>query len=217
MNTALVLVTASGLAREVAAAAQLTGTHNVVGFVDDNPELTGSGFEGVPVLGGVEAAADWPDAEVLVCAGKGTSRRALVARLIATGVDATRFATFVHPGTAVGDSCSVGTGSIVLAGCVITAAASIGSHVVLMPNVTVTHDGVVEGYATLCAGVTLGGGVRVGEAAYLGMGSTVREKCTIGDEAILGMGAAAVRDVPSGQTWVGVPARPLSATGGDLA
>jgi sugar O-acyltransferase (sialic acid O-acetyltransferase NeuD family) len=217
MGSALVLVTASGLAREVAAAARLTGSHKVMGFVDDDPYLVGRSLEGVPVLGGLDAVADYPYAEVLVCAGKGTTRRALVARLISAGLDATRFARFVHPGSALDDSCSVGAGSILLAGCVVTAAVRIGSHVVLMPNVTVTHDDVIENYATLCAGVMLGGAVRIGEAAYLGMGASVRENRTVGAQTTLGMGAAAVCDIPSGQTWAGVPARPLPETCGDPA
>ena len=76
-----------------------------------------------------------------------------------------------------------------------------------MPSVTLTHDDEVRDFATLCATVTLGGGVVVGRGAYLGMSSSVRERVEIGEDSILGMGACLLEDLPSGQTWVGVPAR----------
>jgi acetyltransferase-like isoleucine patch superfamily enzyme len=64
-------------------------------------------------------------------------------------------------------------------------------------------------FATLTAGVSLAGSVQVGEAAYLGMNAAVRQGLTIGAGAVIGMGAAVLADVPAGETWVGVPARPL--------
>jgi acetyltransferase-like isoleucine patch superfamily enzyme len=39
------------------------------------------------------------------------------------------------------------------------------------------------------------------------MGATIKPHVTIGDGARIGQGAAVVRDVPAGETWVGVPAR----------
>ena len=66
-----------------------------------------------------------------------------------------------------------------------------------------------EDYATLAAGVSLGGGVRIGEAAYLGMNASVRQQQTVGREAVVGMGSVVVADVPDGEVWAGVPARPL--------
>lgn len=208
-NGGLILVAASGLALETAEAARAAGMA-VAGCVDDDDTRWGTSAGGwLTVLGGMDVVAAQPDSPVAVCAGKGTTRVAIVDRLRRLGVSDGRFATVVHPSVVVPPSCSVGPGSIVLAGCVLTASATLGSHVVLMPNVVVTHDDVVEDFATLCAGVVLGGYVRVGRAAYLGMNSSVRERVAVGAEVTLGMGAVLVGDLPAGQTWVGVPARPV--------
>ena len=72
-----------------------------------------------------------------------------------------------------------------------------------------THDDQVSDFATLCARVTLGGNVLVGEGAYLGMGAMVRERVEVGEGSTLGMGAVLLRDLPAGETWVGVPAQPF--------
>lgn len=202
MSDGVLLVGASGLAREVIG----TGVVDVVGILDDDAALHATLVGGVPVVGALDAASG-RDEQLLVCVGPSTGRRDVVRRLRALGVADARFATLVAPSARLGGTSTVGRGSILLDGVVVTADASIGEHVVMMPGCTVTHDGVVEDFATLAAGVALGGGVRIGEAAYLGMHASVRQRSTVGAEATIGMGAAVVDDVPAGETWVGVPAR----------
>lgn len=203
----LVLVAAGGLAREVLSAVRLTDSSREVYLVDDDPDLWEATVRDAPVIGGLEAVP--PDAELLVCAGSGVTRRKLVDRLALLGIGRDRYATMVHPGVVVPVGCSVGAGSILLAQVAITADVHIADHVVIMPHVTLTHDDVVADYATLAAGVSLGGGVRVGPGAYLGMHAAVRENLSVGAEATLGMGAVLLVDQPDGTTWTGVPAGPM--------
>ena len=210
VGNGLILVAASGLALETAEAARACGLH-IEGCVDDDPARWGSLVGGwLKVLGGLDFVAAQADCDIVVCAGRGVVREQLTERLRGLGVADEQYATVVHPSVSVPDSCAVGAGSVVLVGTVLTAAVSVGRHVVVMPHVTMTHDDVIEDFATLCAGVTLGGGVRVGRAAYLGMASSVREKVTVGAQSMLGMGAVLVRDLPAGDVWAGVPARPLA-------
>ncbi|WP_026373379.1 acetyltransferase [Agrococcus lahaulensis] len=203
MSGGLLLVGASGLAREVIA----TGVE-VAGILDDDASLHGTLVGGAPVVGAMDAVLAREE-RLLVCVGPSRRRRDVVARLRALGVAEERYATVVARSARIGDSSTVGAGSILLDGVVVTADARIGDHVVVMPNCTVTHDDVLEDFATLAAGVALGGGVTIGEASYVGMNATVRQGVRVGAEATVGMAAAVVRDVPEGQTWAGVPARAL--------
>ncbi len=204
------LLAATGLAREVLVMERDRGAHDTIRVLDDDPALWGTELDGVPVVGGLDLVGEYADHELLVCAGRGTSRRAIVERLADLGVGAGRYATVVHPRVHLPDGCRIGRGSIVLEGVVMTAAVDVGEHVVAMPHVTLTHDDVVEDFVTLCAGVNLGGRVRVRTGAYLGMGSCVREDVVVGEDAVLGMGAALTTGLPAGETWVGVPARRIS-------
>ncbi|AYG03191.1 acetyltransferase [Gryllotalpicola protaetiae] len=207
-NEEVLLVAASGLAREIIAAAP-RGIR-FIGVLDDDDSKVGSTLGGVPVLGGLEKIDRRGDAKVAVCAGKGASRRGLVNRLGEFGLTDADYATLIAPSVRVPADCSIGIGSVLLPGVVLTSNVFVGRHVVAMPNVTLTHDDEVDDFATLCAGVSLGGGVSIGEAAYLGMNSSVRENTRVGAGATLGMGAALLADLPERETWVGVPARPLS-------
>jgi sugar O-acyltransferase (sialic acid O-acetyltransferase NeuD family) len=209
VGNGLILVAASGLALETAEAARACGVR-LEGCVDDDASRWGSLAGGwLKVLGGLDVVAAQQDCSLVLCAGRGVVRDQLAERLRELGVGDDRYATVVHPSVFVPESCTIGAGSVVLAGSVLTATVAVGRHVVVMPQVTLTHDDVVDDFATLCAGVTLGGGVRVGHAAYLGMSSSVREKVTVGARSTLGMGAVLVSDLPPGEVWAGVPARPM--------
>lgn len=210
----LILVGASGLAREVAAALAGSADAKVVGMLDDDVARLGAQLSGIPVLGRIDAAADHEDAQFVVCTGSGSSREAIVARLSQQGIGPDRYATVIGDGVRVPPGCEVGAGSILLAGSVLTADVVIGRHVVLMPNVVCTHDNRIADYATLCAGVALGGEVAVGPRAYVGMNASVRQRVRIGPDATLGMGAVLLADLPAGSTWAGNPARPLATGGG---
>jgi sugar O-acyltransferase (sialic acid O-acetyltransferase NeuD family) len=202
----VLLLGASGLAREALAVLRAAG-RPVLGALDDRHADLPPTLDGVPVLGGIEDVGRYPDADLLACVGPSGGRALVVARVRRAG--ATMFASVVDPSVRNPGACPVGVGSILLAGVTITADAELGAHVVAMPSVTVTHDCHVEDLATLAAGVRLGGGVRVGRAAYLGMNASVRPGVRIGVGATVGMGAVVLTDVPDGETWAGVPARPL--------
>jgi sugar O-acyltransferase (sialic acid O-acetyltransferase NeuD family) len=209
----LLLVGSGGLARETAQAVHATDSYQLLGFTDDDPARWGNMVDGLPVIGGSDLIAGMPDTAVVLCPGSGSARARLAARLAADGVGARRFATIIHPAVDLPASCTVGHGSILLAGVTMTTSVTIGNHVVVMPNAVFTHDDTVDDFATICASVALAGGVRVGAGAYLGAGALVRENLTVGSWSTVGMGAVVLADVPEAEIWVGNPARFLRGTG----
>ncbi|MDH6238282.1 NeuD/PglB/VioB family sugar acetyltransferase [Cryobacterium sp. CG_9.6] len=208
----LLLVGAGGLAREVLSLLRTQSDPRTVLFVDDDPALWGTTLDGVMVTGGIDTVTEHALSQVLLCVGHGSGRARIASRLADLGVAVERYATVIHHSVEVPASCTVGAGSIVLAGAVLTTNVHLGNHVVVMPHVTLTHGTSVSSFATLCAGVSLGGDVRVGVGAYLGMNCSVRQGVQIGDGATVGMAAAVLTDVPDHDTWIGVPAAPMSLT-----
>ncbi|HET9168050.1 MAG TPA: acetyltransferase [Actinospica sp.] len=216
MGRDLLIVGAGGFARETAqllAACMpaLAKSLRLLGFLDDDPALTGWNVDGVPVLGPSTMVYDTPHAGVVLCVGSPRdplSRMRLAERL---DLPAQRYATVVHPTASVSVDSVIGPGSVLLAQSVLTAGVRVGAHVAVMPRVVLTHDDEIGDFATLASGVTLGGGVRVGRGAYLGAGAMVRENLAIGAGALVGMGSVVLRDVPPGEVWAGNPACRLRA------
>jgi sugar O-acyltransferase (sialic acid O-acetyltransferase NeuD family) len=211
----LVIVGSGGFGRETAQAVhainEIRPTWHLLGYIDDDVQRHGTAVDGVPVLGGRETLQCLPDAYVVVCTGRPdnyVSRPRIVADL---NLPMERFATIVHPAAAIARSSSVGPGTVVLAHVALTAAVSVGAHVAIMPQVSLTHDDVIDAFATLASGVRLGGGVRIERGAYIGAGALIRENRTVGAFSLVGMGAVVRHDVPTGEVWVGAPARRLRA------
>ncbi|WP_121866660.1 NeuD/PglB/VioB family sugar acetyltransferase [Glutamicibacter nicotianae] len=207
----VLLLAASGLARETIESIRQTGDHQVVGILDDNPALHGTVLDGVPVLGGLELAASRGE-QLLLCMGKSSARAAAAMRL---GLDEERYATHVHSSAFLARSTVLGAGSIVLAGCVATADVVLGRHAVLMPHALLTHDNQLGDFATLAAGAALAGRVRAGDRVYIGTNAAVRENLVLGDDAVLGMGSVLLQDLPAGETWAGSPAHKLYGPAGE--
>lgn len=209
----LLLLAASGLARETLESIWQTGDHQVAGILDDNPALHGTSINGVPVLGALELAAAREE-QLLLCVGKSAARAAVAARL---RLPESRYATHVHSSAFLGATTTVGAGSIILAGCMATTDVVIGRHAVLMPHVLLTHDDRLGDFATLAAGATLAGRVTLGERVYVGTNSTVRENLALGEDSVLGMGSVLLADLPAGETWAGNPAHKLYGPAGERA
>lgn len=55
-----------------------------------------------------------------------------------------------------------------------------------------------------------GAQISIGSNVWIGCHVVVLPGVKIGDGAVIGAGAVVTKDVPAGDTWVGVPARPIS-------
>ncbi|WP_412070419.1 acetyltransferase [Rubrivirga sp. IMCC43871] len=207
----LVIVGTGGFAREVLQVAldlnDVDPQWRIAGFLDDRPELRGAMVHDLPVLGGVDWLAGRDSVSAVVAIGATAVRRAVVHRI--RDVSDAPFATLVHPRAWVGRNVSIGEGSVLCAGTMVTTDIEIGRHVILNLGCTVGHDAVLHDFVTGAPSVNVSGNVDVGEGCDLGTGGVVIQGKRIGEWTVVGAGAVVVKDLPANVTAVGAPARPI--------
>jgi acetyltransferase-like isoleucine patch superfamily enzyme len=74
-------------------------------------------------------------------------------------------------------------------------------------GVNIGHGAHVGRHCVITAHSTVGGSAHLGDHVTLWQNAMVANRVRIGAGAIIGMGAVVLNDVPSGETWVGNPAR----------
>jgi UDP-2-acetamido-3-amino-2,3-dideoxy-glucuronate N-acetyltransferase len=88
-----------------------------------------------------------------------------------------------------------------LYGCTVGAETRIGPFVEIQSGVVVGERCKVQSHSFLCEGIT------IGDEAFIGHGVVFVNDKRLGAGALVGAGAVVTRDVSSGETVTGVPAR----------
>lgn len=206
----LIILGASGFGRETAWLTERINekapTWNVLGFLDDNKEIHGTSVNGYPVLGGIEEAARFLSVYYVCAIGTPAIRRTVIQHVNEIRPDA-KFATLIDPNAIVSPYASVGQGTIICGGSIVTVNVSIGDHVIINLGCTVGHDAVLNGYTTLCPSVNVSGNVRIGEATEIGTGTQIIQGKNICANCTIGAGAVVIKDITEKGTYVGVPAK----------
>lgn len=120
------------------------------------------------------------------------------------------FFSVVHPNAVVARTSKIGEGSFLAALSIIAPDASVGCHCIINHSAVIDHDCHVDDFVHLAPHVALGGGVKVGKGVLVGSGAIVLPGLQIGDYAVIGAGAVVTKNVTSGTTVAGNPARILN-------
>jgi sugar O-acyltransferase (sialic acid O-acetyltransferase NeuD family) len=192
-----VLIGAGGFAREIRAH---MGDNTMKCFVDD--QYWRENTEYIYPLSQFNPG----EYEVLVAIGDPKDRFDMVQKL----PENTKYFSFIHPSAQIlGSDVTIGQGSIVCAGCIITTNVKIGDHAHLNLHTTIGHDCEIGKYFTTAPGVKVSGNCKIYDCVYVGTNASIRQKINIHSLTTIGMNAAVVKDIESPGVYAGVPAKKI--------
>lgn len=83
----------------------------------------------------------------------------------------------------------------------------IGHRNIIMAHAHIGHNAFICNGTEICSGVMIGGYATIKDGATVKLGCTIRNRVVIGLKSLVGMGSVVVKDVPSGATVYGNPAK----------
>ena len=121
------------------------------------------------------------------------------------------FPTVIHPSAFVEDTVILADGIQVLAQSYISSESTVGFGTLINAGVIISHDGKIGKCVNLSPGALLAGAVTVDDFAQVGMGATINLGVNVGSRARIGNSAVVKGDVPAdGRVYAGMIWPPLS-------
>jgi sugar O-acyltransferase (sialic acid O-acetyltransferase NeuD family) len=180
---------------------------DITGFYDDGV-TKGKELYGYKVLGGVEEVNKVEEELYVIYAiADPSTKRKLISKVINKNI---LYPVLIHPTVLLGHKdVTIGEGTIIAAGTILTVNIQIGAHVILNLSNTVGHDTFIENYCSFMPSVNISGEVQIAEGVYVGTGAKIINQLEIGANTIVGAGAVVSKSLPANCTAVGVPAKPI--------
>jgi sugar O-acyltransferase (sialic acid O-acetyltransferase NeuD family) len=181
--------------------------YDIIGFFDDGIEK-GTLVNGLPVLGTIAAInkIDYNLQLVLGVAAPAIKEKAI--QIIENNhID---FPTLIHPSVIISnDEVSLGKGTIICAGNIITCNIIVKDFVTLNLSCTVGHDTIIKDFSSFMPAVNISGEVVIEKNVYVGTGVKIINQLSIGENTVVGAGAIVSKTLPANCTAVGIPAKPI--------
>ena len=181
-------------------------SHEIAGFLDDNPNLLKTMLNGVEVHGPINLLSqiDTQDIGVVIGVANYRVRSLIASRLAPLRVS---WPSVIHPSAVIMKSARVGQGNFIQGVSYLDTASRTGNYVIICAGATTGYGCVLEDFVLLGTGVHLAGKVVVGRGTFIGTGASVCPSVRIGAGTVIGAGAAVTQDIPDGVVAVGIPAR----------
>ena len=182
--------------------------YNVVGFLDDNPDIAGKEINNIKVLGTTFLLNDIQDKGVtkaIVAITDNKVRKDMFKKIIDSGIDPI---TVVHPTAHIANNVIIGKGVTICAKVVINIDTIVGDNTIINTGTIIEHDNKIGKNVHISSGTITAGGVKIGDGTWVGMGSRIINHLKIGKNSIIGAGSVVTKDVSDNITVMGVPAKP---------
>lgn len=181
----------------------------IAAYGDDNHSKVGSDIDGIPIF----------NQNDLLKFAKGKSINTAIAAIGNNFIRREKYNFFknegfkmvsiVHPHALIDTNVNFGDNVIIEMGTAIHTNSTIGNNVFLGGDALIGHHNKIGNHVLVGGNVSFGGSVVVEDCVSIGVGASIKPGVKLGEGSVVGVGAAVVKDVDSGTTVVGVPAKPI--------
>lgn len=206
----LIIIGAGGFGREVYNMIPLCKGYGeefiIKGFINDITDALDK-FEGyAPIIGTIKDYIPQPD-DVFICAIGDIAGRKKCVKLIEErgGV----FINLIHSTASCSRNTKIGTGCILGRNVVISCDCEIGNHTILQNESLVGHDTTIGDFCHFHPRVFVAGRVTIKNEVHIGPYALIHPDKKLADNVTVGAGSFVIRNIKSGYTVYGNPAKLL--------
>lgn len=117
--------------------------------------------------------------------------------------------TLIHASAQISPKAKIMKSTLVAPKAIINSGVLIGEGCIINSGAIVEHECKIGDFTHLAPGAILAGNVTLGDSCFVGAGAVIKQGVITGDQVVIGAGSVVLNDIPSGETWVGNPARKL--------
>ncbi len=185
------------------------GKYTIVGIIDSIKNI-GEELFGYTVIGRQEQLKElisrYDIHAGIITIGDNWSRK-IVSDCILSQIPDFKFVNAIHPSTIIGMNVQMGSGIVVMAGCIINPNSKIGDFCFMATGSQLEHDCFLDDFASISAGSITGGKVTIGKYSAIALGVVIMDRINIGENTVVGSGALVTKDLPDNILAYGSPAK----------
>lgn len=200
----LILIGAGGYAKSVLDSVDYYN-YRIAGFIDEFSSETE--HLGYPILAkSLELLPDMEKYVYFIAIGNNQRRKIWYDRLCENHL---RMINVVDKSAIISGRAAIGTGCFVGKMAIINSKSYVGNNCIINTKALIEHGCHVSDHANLSTNSVINGDVQIGTGCFIGSCSVTIGQLTIGEWSTVGAGAVVTKNVRSGVTVAGVPAKVL--------
>ncbi len=124
------------------------------------------------------------------------------------GIEA-KIEIIISSSATVSKHAEIGEGTVIFHHCVVNAGSNIGTNCIINTGSIIEHDANIGNNCHISTGAVINGDVNIGMNSFVGSNSCISNGLTIADESIIGAGSTVIKDIETGGTYAGSPAKKI--------
>lgn len=202
------IIGAGDLGQTIAHLVQLDKNIDVFGFFDDTI-LPGTYINKIPVVGKIDDIQDSYRSMkfnrlVMAIGYKNINFRKKIFERFKSDIP---FHSIIHESVILDPSTIIGSGVVIMAGCVIDKSVEIRDNVLLNIGVSIAHDSIIESHSFLGPNVCVAGFSKISELCFIGINTTIINNITLCKGTRTAGGSVMTESNTKSGLYAGIPAK----------